>query len=112
MHGNVNVNIYGALLYEMWNIRICVMRILQCVPYLFHACTVSRHSSVGIATRYGLDGPGDRIPVESKFSAPVRTSPEAHPASYTLVTTSFPGVKWPGRGVEHLPHLAPRLKKE
>jgi len=27
-------------------------------------------------------------------------------------TGSFPGVKWLGRGVEHPPHLAPRLKKE
>jgi len=27
-------------------------------------------------------------------------------------TGSFPGVKWPGRGVDHPPHLAPRLKKE
>jgi len=24
----------------------------------------------------------------------------------------FPGVKWPGRGVDHPPHLVPRLKKE
>jgi len=27
-------------------------------------------------------------------------------------TRSFPGVKRPGRGVVHPPHLAPRLKKE
>jgi len=27
-------------------------------------------------------------------------------------TGSFPGVKWPGRGVDHLPHLAPRLTKD
>jgi len=25
-------------------------------------------------------------------------------------TRSFPGVKRPGRGVDHPPHLAPRLK--
>ena len=25
---------------------------------------------------------------------------------------SFPGVKRPGRGVDHPPHLAPRLKEE
>ena len=38
----------------------------------------------------------------------------AHPASYKMGTRSFPGVKWPGRGVnEHPPpDLAPRLKKE
>jgi len=27
-------------------------------------------------------------------------------------TESFPGVKRPGRDVDHPPHLAPRLKKE
>jgi len=27
-------------------------------------------------------------------------------------TGSFPGVKRPGRGVDHPPYLAPRLKKE
>ena len=36
----------------------------------------------------------------------------AHPASYTMGTGSFPGVKRPGRGVNHPPQLAPRLKKE
>jgi hypothetical protein len=36
----------------------------------------------------------------------------AHPASYTMGTGSFPGVKRPGRGIDHSPHLAPRLKKE
>jgi len=36
----------------------------------------------------------------------------AHPASCTMGTGSFLGVMWPGRGVDHPPHLAPRLKKE
>jgi len=48
----------------------------------------------------------------ARFSEPVQTGPEAHPASYTIGTGSYPGVKLPGRGVDHLPHLAPRLKKE
>ena len=63
-----------------------------------------RDSSVGIATGYGLDSPG----IESRwggarFSAPVQTGPEAHPASYTMGTGSFPGVKRTGRGVDHPP---------
>ena len=44
---------------------------------------------------------GDRIPVEARFSAPVQTGPEAHPASYTMGTWSFSGVERPGRGVDH-----------
>jgi hypothetical protein len=35
-----------------------------------------------------------------------------HPASYALGTGSFPGVKRPGRGVDHPPHLVPMLKEE
>ena len=55
---------------------------------------------------------GDQIPVEARFSAPVKTGLGAHPVSSTMGTGSFPGVKRPGRGVDHPPHLAPRLKKE
>ena len=40
---------------------------------------------------------GDRIPVKKRFSAPVQTGPEAHPASCTMDTGSFPGVRC-GRG--------------
>jgi len=36
-----------------------------------------------------------------RFSTLVQTSPEANPASYTMGTGSFPGVKRPGRGVDH-----------
>jgi hypothetical protein len=46
---------------------------------------------------------GDRIPVRAIFSAPVLTSPGAHLASCTMDTASFPGVKRPGRGVNHPP---------
>ena len=38
-----------------------------------------------------------------RFSAPIQTGPGAHPASYTMGTRSFLGVKWPGRGVDHPP---------
>jgi len=49
--------------------------------------------------------------VVDRLFAPVQTGPGAHPASYTMGTGSFPGIKRPGRGVDH-PHLTPRLKKE
>jgi len=57
----------------------------------------SRDSSVGIATRYGLD----RIPVGARFPAPVQTGSEAHPVSYTMDTGSFPAVQRLERGVDH-----------
>jgi len=34
------------------------------------------------------------------------------PPIHAMGTGSFPGVKRPGRGVDHPHHLAPRLKKE
>jgi hypothetical protein len=44
--------------------------------------------------------------------APVHTGPGTHPASYTMGTGSFLGVKRPGHGVTIHPHLMPRLKEE
>jgi hypothetical protein len=70
-------------------------------------CQMGRDSSVGIATRYGLDGPG----IESRWG---RDFP--HPSRPALVPTQPPTQWVPGldRGVELTthPHLAPRLKKE
>ena len=48
----------------------------------------------------------------ARFYAPVQNGSEAHPASYTMGTGSFLGVKQLGRGVDHPPHLALNLKKE
>ena len=54
---------------------------------------------------------GDRIPVGRDFP-PVQTGPGAHPASCTMGTGSFPGVKY-GRGVLLTTHplLVPRSWK-
>jgi len=76
------------------------------------APTVGRVSSVGIVTRYWLDGPGIESRWEARFSAPVQTCPGTHPASYTMGTGCSSGVKRPGCGFYHPPHLAPRLKQE
>jgi len=60
-------------------------------------------SSIGIVTGYGLDGPGIESFWGAKFSAPVQTGPGAHPASCTMGTGSFLGVKR-GRDVTLTPH--------
>ena len=54
---------------------------------------------------------GDRIPVMARFSAPVQTGSGANPASYTMGTGSFPGVKRPGRGVDHPPQPSDEVKE-
>jgi hypothetical protein len=81
-----------------------------CDPVLFWC---GPGSSVGIATGYGLDGPG----IESRWGggggevlAHVQTGRGTHPASCTMGTGSFPGVKRPRGGADH-PLLAPRSRK-
>ena len=58
-----------------------------------------------VGTGYGLRAgrSGDRIAVGARFSAPVQTGPGAHPASCTMGTGFFPGVK-SGLGVTLTPH--------
>jgi hypothetical protein len=76
-----------------------IMYPCACIVYQFWIYMYSSwDSSVGIGTRYGLDGPGIESQWGVRFSTPIQTSPGAHPASYTQ---SFPGLKQPGRGVDH-----------
>ena len=72
---------------------------------------VGRDSSVGTATRYGMDGPGIESRWRARFSVPVQTFPGVHPASGTMGTGSFQGVKWPGRGVDHPPPSSAEVKE-
>jgi hypothetical protein len=65
-------------------------------------CFVGRDITVGIATRYGLDGPT----IESRWGRdfPHPSRPALGPiASPKMGTGSFPGDKVPGRGVDHPP---------
>jgi hypothetical protein len=56
---------------------------------------------------------GDRIPVKARFSAHMQPGPGNRPASCTIGTGYFPGVK-SGRGVTLTPHplLVPLVIKE
>jgi hypothetical protein len=77
-----------------------------------YLCICGPGSSVGIATDYGLDGPGIRIPVGARFFAHVQTGPGACPAPCTMGTGSFPGVKQPGRGADHPSPLSAEVENE
>jgi hypothetical protein len=57
-------------------------------------------------------GQEKKIPVGARFYAVVQTGPGAHPASYTMGTGSFPGVKRPGRGVDHPPPSSAEVKEK
>jgi hypothetical protein len=70
-----------------------------------------RDISVGIATRYGLDGPG----IESRWVGDIfRTRPDRPWGPPSLLYSGyrvFPGVNRQGLRVDRPPRLAPRLKK-
>jgi hypothetical protein len=61
------------------------------------ALQVDRDISAGVATCYGLDGPGIKY-----LNCPERP-PGATQASYTKDTGSVSELKQPGRGVDHPP---------
>ena len=68
---------------------------------LYPGKKVGRDSSVGIATRYGLDGPG----IESQWTG----RDFSHPSRSALGPILYNGFRvFP---VDRPPHLAPRLKK-
>ena len=71
-------------------------------------CTQDQCSSVGVVTRYGIDGQGIESRLKARLSAPVQTGPGANPAS-----GSFPGVKdREGRGgVDHTPPSSAEVRE-
>jgi len=70
------------------------------------------HSAVGIATRYGMDGPG----LNPSWGEIFRTSPDRSwgPPSllYYRYWVSFLGLKRPERGVQHPPHSSVEVKEK
>jgi hypothetical protein len=88
----------------------------SCLP-VRHGVTTSRTVIIAneLLTNVGRDtavGPGIESRWGVRFSAPVQTAPRNHPASNTMGTGSFPGVKRPGCGFNHPHHLQTKLKKE
>ena len=69
---------------------------------------MGQNCSVGIVTCYRLDGLG----IESRWGRDFpHLSRPAHPASSTLGTKLFPGVKRPGLGDDHPPQPSAEVKE-
>jgi len=85
-----------------------MLNLVRMCPY-----KTGHDSSVGIATHYGVDGPG----IESRWGGGeiFRTRPDQPwgPPSllYNGYRVSFPGVKRPGRGVDHPPPSSAEVKE-
>jgi len=82
-----------------------------CIKISFLLFNSGPGSSVGIVTGYGPDGPSIESRWGARFSGPVQTCHGANPASCTMGTGSFPGIK-SGRGVTLTTHplLVPWLR--
>jgi len=78
---------------------------------IFNRPLSGRYSSVGIATRYGLDGKGIQSQWGWDFPHLIQTGPDPHPASYTMGTGTVPGVNRMGRGVDHPPPHMVKFKE-
>ena len=52
-----------------------------------------------------------RIPVEARYTTEVQNGPEPTQPPYTVGNRSLPGVKRPGRGVDHPPLSGAQVKE-
>ena len=84
---------------DLGNAFLPSISVYRCQDFVSITCSfLGRYSDSLRAGRSGY-----RIPMGARFSAPVHTGPVAQPASCTMGTGSFPGVKRPGRGADHPP---------
>ena len=96
---------------------VCWSQDAQKLHPRFFSCGVSNWVWAGQRSRYSdwlrAGRSGNRIPLGARFSAPVQTGPAVYPASCTIGTGFFPGVK-SCRGVTLTPHplLVPFVMKE
>jgi hypothetical protein len=105
-------NSYTILFWEFYFLQFSVHVQTNVIYVALLSLLCGPGSSVGIATDYGLDGPGIESRWWARFFAHVQTGPEVYPASCTMGTGSFPGVKLPGRGADHTPPSSIEVKKE
>ena len=72
---------------------------------------MNRDSSVGIETRYWLDGPGNEYRCGRDFPHPSRPALGSTQPPLHWVPGLFPGIKRPGRGVNHPPQSSAEVKE-
>ena len=79
-----------SLIYPACNAHATYCHVwLVWLKNIFPHLNRGRDSSVDIGTCYGLDGPVVESRWVARYSAPVQTDSEIHPASYTMGTGSL-----------------------
>jgi hypothetical protein len=107
---NLNTRMKEKCIHRVYGTDTSISHSLNCNVYVYNKR--GRDSSVGIATRYGLDGPE----IEFRWGEIFRTRPDRPwgPPSllYNWCRVSFPGVERPRRGADHSPPSCAEVKKE
>ena len=102
---NQNYNLYTSV--SSWNKNIlCGNFVMKFDSRLFAWLLITimgQDSVVGIVICLWAGSSGDRILVGARYATPAMTSHGAHPASYSVLSEFFLGVKWPGHGIDHPP---------
>ena len=82
-----------------------VVCVLSLIYSYVTVCRFCADSAVGIATRYGLDGPGIESRWGRDFPHPSRPALGPTQPPCTMGTGSFQKLKRPGRGADHPPPI-------
>jgi len=75
----------------------------DCLYVCVLVARVGRDSAVGIATCYGLDGPGVEFRWGGGRDFPQQSRRVVGPTMYNEHLISYPGAKQAGRDIDHLP---------
>jgi hypothetical protein len=111
--GNVKFGVVTAITYleAYFSFYPYFPHLLPDMIKILHKKIPGPVSVVGIATAYGLDCPGIESRWGTRYSAPLRTGPEAHPTSCKMGTGSFPGGKLrPGPDTDLSPPSSAEVK--
>jgi len=97
------------VLWLLWIIRFNQTEWCLYGTWRYHNCSYDRCLQTVHVSRYSDSlwpgRSGDWLPVGGRFLAPWG------PPTYTMCTGSFPGVKQPGRGIDHPPLSSAEVKE-